>query len=475
MSFLADAGLVAEALDRYHDQSIGAAGPVINQQPLAQIVQDLQLDSLAREGGLAGPQLEAFVEQYLAVTTRLHHPRYMAHQVAAPHHAGALGSLIDGFTNNAMSIYEMGPGAATIEYFVVNWLLKKVGWQPAPLDIGMRSTETEFAGGVLTNGGSLANLTALLIARNRAAPDAWETGVPPDLVLLASPESHYSITRAAGMLGLGQRAIQHLDVDQMGVVRPERLGETCRRLREDGKRPIAMVANACSTAIGLYDPLAEIAAFCREHGIWLHVDGAHGASALLSERHRRLLRGVEQADSLTWDAHKMLQTPTLCAALLVRDHRDLDAAFQQEASYLFHEKEQPGFDFANRSFECTKAGLGLRFFMVLGALGERALADHVDRTWQLAQDAFELISQQENFACAARPQANIVCFRIKGSDQQQLHIRDTLNKAGTFYLSSTLFAGRRFLRIVLMNGQTSLDDIRQLIEAVRRVAAAMAG
>ena len=196
-------------------------------------------------------------------------------------------------------------------------MLEKVGWPPVPLDRQQRTADSPCGGGVLTHGGSLANLTALLVARNRLAPEVWDTGVPADLVLMAPAESHYSIARAAGILGLGQKAICRLEVDARGAIIPERLEAAYERLRAEGKRPMALVANACTTAVGIYDPLQEIGEFCRRHQLWLHVDGAHGASALLSAKHKHLLRGIEQADSLTWDAHKMLQTPVLCAALLV--------------------------------------------------------------------------------------------------------------------------------------------------------------
>jgi L-2,4-diaminobutyrate decarboxylase len=215
--------------------------------------------------------------------------------------------------------------------------------------------------------------------------------------------------------------------------------------------------------------LDAIGDFCREENLWLHVDGAHGASALLSDRHRHLLKGVEKADSLVWDAHKLMRTPTLCAAVLVRDHRALDSAFQQEASYIFHEKEQPGFDFIHRTVECTKAGLGLRLFLALAALGERGMAQYIERQFDLARQAYQYIEALPDLG-AVEPQANILCFRIEGSDQLQLAIRDRLIAQGNFYLSTTSFQGQRYLRAALMNPETGMEDIKQLIAEIRRVA-----
>lgn len=470
MSFLSDAEIVIKALNNYYQESVSGEKPVINQVPLEKIIADLELDSHVRTGGLSGESLSQFMTKYLSFTTRLHHPAFMAHQVAPPHHAGALASLTDGFTNNAMAIYEMGPGATSIEYFIINWLLEKAGWRPAPLKPQKHASQN-FGGGILTHGGSLANITALVAARTRLVPDVWKNGNPNDLALLAPAECHYSVARAAGILGIGHNATYKLDVDNRGVIIPDRLPSAYRLMENDGKRAVALVANACSTGVGLYDPLQEIGEFCQERKLWLHVDGAHGASALLSDRHRKLLKGIELADSLTWDAHKLMRTPTLCAALLVRDHQSLDNAFEQEASYLFHEKEQPGFDFIHRTVECTKAGLGLKLFLVLAALGEQGIAQYIDRQCQLAADVYEYIRQVPDFECPIKPQSNILCFRIKGDDERQLALRDKLSTQGDFYLSATTFNGKRYLRLVFMNPNTGLDDIRRLVRELQNLAA----
>jgi len=469
MSFQRDGRIVARQLSRYYRESRAARRPVIDQRPLRDIVRDLGLAELASRGGLAGSRLKRFIRDYLQRTTRLHHPAYLAHQVAVPHPSGSLGSLVDGFTNNAMAIYEMGPAAAAIEYFLINWLLGKVGWSPAPYPGGAAAAvgPAGHGGGVLTHGGSLANLTALIAARSRLAPEVWEHGNPAGLALLAPAASHYSVARAAGILGLGSRAILELETDPLGVIRPDRLPRAWERLTNEGRRAVALVANACSTALGLYDPLEEIAEFCAGHGIWLHVDGAHGAGALLSDELAPRMRGVRRADSLVWDPHKLARAPTVCAAVLVREAAGLDRAFQQEASYLFHEKEQPGFDFIHRTVECTKAGLGLRFFAVLAAMGERGLAAYVEGVHRVTRQAYELLAGQADFECAAAPQSNILCFRLKADDERQMALRARILAEGSFYLSTASHAGRRWLRLVFMNPDTGLAEVRRLLERLR--------
>ena len=467
-SFGSDAGLVVQALRDYLADSSDRRHGVLDQQVAEAIISELELEKWLREGDLGGAALAQWVQDYLARTTRLHHPGYLAHQVATPHLTGALGALIDATTNNAMAIYEMGPAASSIEYFMINWMLQKIGWKTVPCQQQM-DEGSDHAGGVLTNGGSLANLTALLAARSAAVPEFWARGNPGNLVLLAPEQSHYSIKRAAAILGIGEDNCLRVAADGNGRTRPDQIPAQLSRLEDTGHQVIALVANACGTAAGLYDPLREIAAICESNGIWLHVDAAHGGGALVSKRLRHLVDGIELADSVIWDAHKMLRTPTLCAAVLVRDHRHLDHAFSQQASYLVHDKDQPGMDFLMRAVECTKSGLGLKLFMTLAAMGEKGLEAHVNHLVDTARECAAMIAEQKDFELAVTPETNIVCFRAGDDDAEQLEVRKRLVQAGNYYISTTGYRGCRWLRLVFMNPATGRDDISGLLEEIRAI------
>ncbi|MCF8113886.1 MAG: hypothetical protein K9K21_08570, partial [Desulfotignum sp.] len=175
-------------------------------------------------------------------------------------------------------------------------------------------------------------------------------------------------------------------------------------------------------------------------------------------------------DSLILDAHKMLRTPTVCAALLVKQAAFLDHAFQHDAGYLFHDKYQPGFDFISQTVECTKAGLGLKFFLAFAALGENGMAKYIDSCVDLTCSAHEYIASQPDFDLPYAPESNILCFRYTGSDTNQLAIRDRLIQEKNFYLSSTSILDRRFLRMVIISPATTLDDIKALVHAIRKTA-----
>ncbi|WP_299978359.1 aminotransferase class V-fold PLP-dependent enzyme [Desulfobacula sp.] len=469
MSFYEDGKSVLSHLDEYYNQSINIEKPVIRQLTISELHEKLSLATHLENGDLSGGRLDSFLKDYLDNTTRLHHPGYLAHQVGISHPTGALGSLIDGFTNNAMAIYEMGPAAAAIEFFMINYLLEKIGWKPMPNDIEKRLSFFH-GGGVLTHGGSLANMTALLTARNHLDSTVRENGNPSDLVILAPESSHYSIAKAAGIIGIGENNVIRLETDIHGRVMVSKIDNAFQKAVNNGKRIVTLVANACSTGTGLYDPIDEIADFCREKDIWFHVDGAHGGNALFSNKYKTYLHGILKADSMIIDAHKMLRTPGICAALLVKNAAALDHTFEHKASYLFHEKKQPGFDFIGQVIECTKAGLGLKFYMTLAAIGEKGMEVYIDNTYDLTRQAFEYITAQPDFEVPVRPESNILCFRFKAPDDVQIMLRDHLIEEGSFYISSTELNAKRYLRIVIINPATKMNDIKKLISSIRSAA-----
>ena len=446
------------AVARYVAASQAGQGPAVSAPPPGDVERELDLRRLIRQGGLGADGFEPWLEALLRRSTRLHHPGELAHQVASPDVPAALADLVHGAINQPMSIYEMGAAANAIESAVVEWMCERVGWEPG-------------AGGVLTHGGSLANLTALLAARAAAAPSAWGEGVSGGLAVLAPPSAHYSVKRSVAMLGLGERAVVPLEVDEYERIVPGRLDDAVARAEAAGLRPMALVAAAGATSTGLHDDLEAIGGFCRERGIWLHVDAAHGASALLSPAHRGLLRGIEQTDSVVWDAHKMLRTSSLCAAILVRDVRRLDAAFQQSASYLIYEHaEAAGPDLLGRQVECTKAPLGLKVFINLAWRGERGIGEYVAEQYDKTVRFWELISAREGFECLSRPESNILCFRYGTDDALQVELRERLLAEGRFHLSSTEVSGVRWLRMSVMAPASSEATIEELLEAIERLA-----
>ncbi|MEM7082820.1 MAG: pyridoxal-dependent decarboxylase [Pseudomonadota bacterium] len=436
--------------------------------PIGDILRNLDIERWIDEGGMDATAFQAFLAKYLNYSVKFRHPGYIAHQVSVPDYPAALASLINGVTNNPMGIFEMGSAAATLEFSVINWMLRKVGWPPQVLDAAPGAPPT--AGGVMTHGGSLANLTALLAARARVAPDAWEQGVPHDLAVLVPASSHYSNARAVSILGLGRQAVYELEVDAFGVVRVDRLEQALATIKSDNRRCMALIANACSTATGLHDPLRPIGEFCRTHNIWFHADACHGASALMSPAVRHHLDGIELADSIVWDTHKMMQVPVLSAAVLLRDVSDFDRAFHQEASYLAYGQSLDNYDTITRTVECTRSAMGFKVFLNLAWRGEAALGDYVRERYEAAQRFYALISARPGFSCPYRPETNILCFRYGEDDAEQEAVREHLMRTGQFHITSTLLNGRRYLRLTVMNRLTNEATIERLLDAIEQTA-----
>ncbi len=465
---LQDAGeIVLQVLAKYLSESQEGEQPVLSLRSIREIADTLQLESWIRNGGLNAPQVANFLHTYLDNTIRMHHPGYIGHQVSIPHINSALAELIHGVSNNPMAIYEMGPAAAVMELVVVNWMLEKAGWGQTD---SLHDATTASGAGVLTHGGSLANLTALLGARAAIAPEAWEQGNPQDLVILAPASAHYSVSRAAAIIGLGTQSIIPLPVDKREVVIPDEIPAIHKSVIENGQRVMALVANGCATSTGLYDPLAEIGAYCQSANIWLHVDSPHGAAALVSDKERHLMKGIELADSFTWDAHKMLRTSTLCTAVLFRERQAFQQVFRQKASYIFYEKEIFGIDFIEHTVECTKAGLGMKLFWVIAAEGEAGLATYVDAQFAKTRRFYEIVNQRSGFHSPIIPQSNILCFRYGTDDQMQVTIRDQLLRNGNFHISSTEIHGERFLRLSVMNPMTDEVTIGKLLDEIESIA-----
>lgn len=420
------------------------------------------------------PLSESFaklVDTMLRRGLNLHDPRYIGHQVPAPVPLAGLFDAVGSVTNQVMAIYEMGPWATAVEQAMVHELGRAIGWAP-----------DSFAGTV-THGGSLANLTALLTARNVALADSWANGIASarrQPVLVAHADAHYSVARAAGILGIGSAQIVRIKLDRRGCMDPYHLYEELARLRDLGRPVVAVVACACATPTGAFDPLRDISQVCQRYHVWLHVDAAHGGAALLSRRHRHLLAGIEQADSVAWDAHKMLFVPGLCAFVLYRDKNRRFDAFRQDAPYLF-DPAAPGlaeYDSGVRTLECTKRAAAFGLWGVWSLFGRQLFADMVDVTFDLGRRFYEKLSSAADFVPLHEPQCNIVVFRhvpaaLRGQPLErigefQLELRRRLIESGEFYIVPAKHDGIGALRVTIINPMTAPEHLDQLMDALRR-------
>jgi L-2,4-diaminobutyrate decarboxylase len=405
----------------------------------------------------------------IADANRLMHPMSLGHQVAAPLPAAVWSESLIGALNQSMAIWEMSPTATIIETQLVRALTALVGWGPE-------------AGGTFTSGGTEATFTALLAARARAMPDAWQEGVganPP--VVVCGEHSHYSVTRAVAELGLGMRnviAVPSRDWRMDTLVLREILDSLAAR----GASVMAVVASAGSTATGAFDDLSVIGPLCEERGIWLHVDGAHGASALLSPAHRHRLRGLHHARSVAWDAHKMMLMPLAAGMLLVREEADLAQAFTQHAPYLFHGAAgERAWDQGTRSFLCSRRADAIKVWVGLQRYGVEGIVALYDRLCGSTLSLHAMIERRGDFETMHVPETNILCFRWVGDctlddaalDSINLELRTRYNRGGHGWITTTVLGKHRVLRVTVMNPRTDPAHLASLLDELAREAAAI--
>lgn len=403
--------------------------------------------------------IQSLYKKFLDQSNHLHHPKYIGHQVVPPLPMAALSDLMATFSNNGMAIYEMGPAATGIERNVIEWLLGFLGWD-------------ENANGLITSGGSLGNLTGLIAARQAIKEyDVWEEGVKGDLAVMVSAESHYSVDRSVKIMGLGNSGVIKLPTKDHKI-RVDTLPQILKQANDEGKKVMALVGNACSTSTGIYDHNDEMADFCQENNIWFHIDGAHGGAAIISEKYKHLTKGIERADSVVIDFHKMMLTPALTTAVLFKDGNKSYESFAQKASYLLDKNgEIPWYDGAGRTIECTKKAMGLKVYMMIKTYGDELFSSYIEKTYDLAHEFEVYVNSLNDFELGAKPESNIVCFRLKNLkgdvNKQIADIREKIKIDGEYYIVQTIIDGNVYFRITIMNPFTDMNILKGLIEKIR--------
>lgn len=396
-------------------------------------------------------------------SVQVHRKQYLGHQTTPTLPVTFLSGAMISLLNQGMGVYEMGMAGNTLEKVLIESLAKTLGYD-------------EKASGFITSGGSLGNLTGLLTAR-AAATDIWRKGSSEEIVpaVMVSEEAHYCIDRAARIMGLGDDGIIKVPVNENFQMRTDLLEQYYERAKQDGKQVICIVGCAATTSTGSYDDFEAIAEFCQKKDVWFHVDGAHGAPAAFSPKYNHLVKGIEQADSVVVDYHKMMMTPSLSTALIFKQGKSAYKTFSQRAQYLWSEQEsEEWYNGGKRSFECTKAMSALHVYTLYRTYGESIFTENIETLYGMAEEFADLIKKNDNFELAYQPQCNIVCFRYsKGEkDLTELNsaIRQALLEEGNFYIVQTVLNGHLYLRVSVMNPLTTVNELKGLLQEIEEKA-----
>ena len=397
------------------------------------------------------------------------HPRFFGYVASPATPIGAYGDLIASALNANITCWRSGPAGTEIERMVVRWLGSLIGYD-------------NKANGLLTSGGSMANMIALLIANRRktganaSRQGLWNSG--PPMTVYASEEVHMSIAKAADLLCFGRDHVRVIGCDERQRLRVDLLRQRIEADLREGLRPFCVVGSAGTVNTGVVDPLAEIAQIAAEFDLWFHVDGAYGAPGVLDDRKKPLFAGLERADSVSLDPHKWLYVPVDAGCLLFRDAGAAMAAFNTEdADYIKTHgySDEEAFAFWDYGVELSRRFRALKVWLTLQYYGTRRIAETISQDIALAAYLGEVISNASDFELLAPVELSICCFRyvpragMSDMDLNRLNERvmELVQKGGRAYVSNATVNGRFALRACITNFRTTKADIDATIEAIR--------
>jgi aromatic-L-amino-acid decarboxylase len=412
------------------------------------------------------PALEALerARRYLDTSIAQARPRYFAFVGSSGLEVGvladALASTFDvNLATNARS-------ADLIEAQALRFAAELVGYP--------------VGGGAFTSGGMVSNLTALTAARERALPNARHTGLSNrPCALYASSEAHYSVRRAAEVLGIGADFVRAIPTDAQHRMIPDACAEALEADRRAGITPVAVVATGGTTLTGAVDPISSLADVAEKHGVWLHVDGAYGLPGAAAPSTRALFAGLERADSVCVDAHKWLYLPKACSVVLVRDRHALSRAFSHNENYMLHDADTP-LNAVDSTLEYSRPFRALKFWMALRVHGADQYRAAIERNLEQARRCARLVRAQPDLELLLEPQLSTVPYRhvpeaLRGDsdalDAHNLELVKAMQADGRVYISSAVVDGKACLRPCFVNFRTSDDDVDALVYLTLEIGA----
>lgn len=435
--------------------------PAADVDGAAELAREL-LEAVPPETGCAASELlDLLFDRAIPKSFNTAGPGYLAYIPGGGLFATALADLISDATNRYVGVWQAAPALVQLETNVIRWLCGIAGLP-------------EGSGGYLATGGSLASFTAVVAARREKLPADFLKGT-----LYVSGQTHHAVAKAASLAGFPAENVRAIPWDERFRVRVDLLAERIAADRDAGLTPFFVCGNAGTTSTGAVDDLGALADLCERERLWFHVDGAYGGFFLLTARGRKVMAGIERADSVVLDPHKGLFLPYGTGALLVRDAQVLRRAHAAGADYLPHMQEDPGFvDYCEISPELSRAYRGLRVWLPVKLHGLGAFRRNLDEKLDLALHATRELREMPGIEIVAEPQLSVVAFRLvrQGLDGEALNRlnRDLIarvNARQRIHISGTVLAGSFVLRICVLSFRTHLPRLEEGLEDLRAAIA----
>jgi glutamate/tyrosine decarboxylase-like PLP-dependent enzyme len=438
---------VVRHLSTLNDQPVGSKGDPATLIP--------RFQEPPPEHGTPFPELlDQLEREVLASTMHVNHPRFFAYVPGPSNFIGAMAdALISGY-NVFAGTWISGSGAAAIELATISWLRDLCGFPKS-------------ADGLFVSGGTMANLTALAVARRAVLQDRLDGAV-----VYLSDQGHSSLEKDLRLLGFASESMRRIPVDADFRLPAAALDRTIAEDRAAGRRPACIIANAGTTNTGAIDPLVEISALAKQHNMWMHVDGAYGAAAVLCPRGRELLRGIELADSLSFDPHKWLFQPFETGCVLVRDGDMLRDTFQVFPEYLKDTHQQLAeINLADYGVQLTRNFRALKLWLSLKYFGLESFRAAIEHGFALAEFCEACIRKTPGWEIVTSAQMGIVCFRHRASDDAaHLRLVQRILKDGYALVTSTILRGTTVLRMCAINPRSTEADVEETLRRLDRFA-----
>ncbi|MEM8756580.1 MAG: pyridoxal-dependent decarboxylase [Planctomycetota bacterium] len=435
------------------------ADPVKPTPEPAQAIRDLKL--AIPETGLGDAAALAALEKVMLATPSTTGPAFFNQLFGGREPVAVVAEIVKAVVNSSMYTYKAAGVQVLLEQQLIEKKLACAGWPDGD--------------GLFTPGGSMSNMAGMIIGRNEMLGRCREGGLTQShtgpLGVYVSEESHYSVRKNAGLIGLGRDSVRFVAADEHGRMIPGALESKIAEDAAAGIRPIMIVATSGTTVMGAFDPIGALADAAEKHGLWLHVDGAFGGTALLHPEHKRKMAGLDRADSLTWDAHKMMGVPLVSSVCLTREPGLTTKHFDESASYLFQQDSDelnPG----TRSIQCGRPNEAIKLWALWQALGDNGYAARVQRQVDLARHAVDRIKADPDFTLSFDPEWITVCFELTGKPSDA--ICDRLDDEQLAKLGFGIVKGRRVIRLVTVNPHQTPADLDALLEHIKRVGADLA-
>jgi len=407
--------------------------------------------------------LRDFESAVLPGITHWQSPNFFAYFPANTSGPSILGDLLSSALGVQGMLWATSPACTEMETHVLDWLAGMLGLPPTFLSTGA-------GGGVIQDSASSATLCAILAARERATNfEVNESGCRQDLVAYTSTQAHSSVEKGVKAAGIGHRNLRLIDVDSAFAMVPEKLDVAIEQDKRAGRIPFFVCATAGTTSSLAFDPLLEIGAVCRKHGVWLHVDAAMAGTAALCPEFRWTLRGLETADSFVFDAHKWMFTNFDCSCFYVADRETLTRALSIVPEYLRNQATESGqvFDYRDWHLPLGRRFRALKLWFVLHHYGVEGLQQHIRRHVEIAQQLLGWIQADPRFEAMAPAPLNLICFRLIGPDGPNEDLLSKLNASGKLYLSHTKLNGKFTLRFCVAQTYTEIQNVQAAWDQIR--------